>query len=394
MRKVYAVLLALILPVVLLSVTLADYILPYYEDATSGDLMPLSSGYLPLSLSPTNVQALYQNDSGTMQFISPDGSGSYLNTVTKHTKAGFYRYSGFRYYISSRIPLYSTVDITVTAPDGTSFARFVTETSSSFSVSSQLSSDPFLSSVDSLSSSNVSVRNSSGKTVQDLGTYTYGSTMTFRFVVSDTLESFYIYFLNGHSALSSPFTSYTSYNISEITISVTITPPDYEEWLPLIYGQSVDTGQYVQHISVNSDMIVQYLQDLSIASGSPSEMEKFESGYLDKMDNQLAQIEDMMSSANPALPNGGDVAGFASDVQGGLGVNGSSFDAAAFSEATSAFSGASATEAGGPWEFFTQSVADFLSGDTMSVGLADDDYIYAWFDEMQRRYGAWVSSSP
>lgn len=113
-------------------------------------------------------------------------------------------------------------------------------------------------------------------------------------------------------------------------------------------------------------------------------MSKFEDRYLTQQQDQLNQVEEMLTSANPALPNNGDFAGFASDISDGLGLSGSSFNPSDFSSATSKFGDTSSTSAGGPWEFFSQSVLDSLSGDTYSVGLSDDDYIYAWLDDMIR----------
>lgn len=131
-----------------------------------------------------------------------------------------------------------------------------------------------------------------------------------------------------------------------------------------------------------------------VANSNPSLMDEFESRYIDKWQDQLDKVEDMMSPENTALPNGGDFAGFVSDVQDGLGVNGSSFSASDFADATSKFTGSDSVSAGGPWEFFSQSVQDSLAGVTSAVGLNDDDYIYAWLEEAQRRYGLWSSSSP
>lgn len=145
----------------------------------------------------------------------------------------------------------------------------------------------------------------------------------------------------------------------------------------------------VQDIAVSNREILDVLKELSVSASQQSPMEQFENNYLDKMEGQLDQIEDMMSSANPALPNGGDIAGFASDIQDGLGISGSSFSSSEFSEALSAFSGSEATAAGGPWEFFTQAVADSLSGEAQTVGLNDDDYIYIWLEQAEGRAGRW-----
>lgn len=92
------------------------------------------------------------------------------------------------------------------------------------------------------------------------------------------------------------------------------------------------------------------------------------------------------------LPNNGDVAGFVSDIQDGLGLSGSSFNPSEFAEALSAFGGSNATGTGGPWEFFTEDVARSLAGfgpSPRSISGCDDDYIYEWLEMMQGRYASW-----
>lgn len=157
-------------------------------------------------------------------------------------------------------------------------------------------------------------------------------------------------------------------------------------------NNTVNSAKTALAEAINSgfDKTVQALADIDVSSP----FSEFEDRYVENFQAQLEAIEQMLSPENTALPNGGDIAGFVSDVQDGLGISGSSFSASAFKEATSKFGSASATGSGGPWEFFSQAVADSLAGDTSSVGLVDDDYIYAWLDEMQRRYGLWSSSSP
>lgn len=157
-------------------------------------------------------------------------------------------------------------------------------------------------------------------------------------------------------------------------------------------NSSVNSAQAALANAINDgfDKTVQALSSIEVSNA----FSEYEDRYVENMQDQLAQIEEMLSPRNTALPNGGDIAGFVSDVQDGLGISGSSFSASAFKDATSKFGSANATGSGGPWEFFSQAVVDSLAGDTSSVGLADDDYIYAWLDEMQRRYGLWSSSSP
>lgn len=363
-------------------------------EISPGDLLHQYPGYIPLSLSPANIGAFYTDGNGQRVYVTPSGSGSFVNFTLSYPSQDFYLYRGITYDISTHIAPYSIVYFTVDAASDSLYTGYSTYTGSSFNASVVYGSSSLSIANTAVSSFSLRILDSYGNNLGTFLNYPVGSVSRYSFIVDHPIDSFIIECVRGSPADSLSRTTFDSWNINKINIDIDVYSANYDHYLPLIYDQTVTNGQYLHHISVNSDTIVQYLQDLSVASGSPSEMEKFESGYLDKMDNQLSQVEDMMSSANPALPNGGDIAGFTSDVQNGLGVNGSSFDASAFSAATSAFSGASATEAGGPWEFFTQSVADSLSGDAMSVGLADDDYIYAWLDEMQRRYGIWVLSSP
>lgn len=179
---------------------------------------------------------------------------------------------------------------------------------------------------------------------------------------------------------------YSWIDVSEASMTVTFSDPVVDSILGIYVAAS--------DIAVSNRAILQAIQDLNSTVGTPSSMEQFENNYLDKMEDQLSRVDDMLGPENTALPNGGDFAGFVSDIQDGLGVSGSSFSASEFAAATSAFGGADATAPGGPWEFFSQAVADSLSGDTQTVVLNDDDYIYQWLDMIQGRYGLWSSSSP
>lgn len=170
-------------------------------------------------------------------------------------------------------------------------------------------------------------------------------------------------------------------------------PVNYSPQLNSLVSNSSSSLSSLNNVLSRVISIDNQLASFSSSLG-PSEMEKFEDSYIENMQKQLDGVESMLSPENSALPNGGDFVGFASDIQDGLGVSGSSFSASEFAAATSVFSGSDAMAAGGPWEFFSQSVADSLSGDAQTVGLSDDDYIYAWLDEAQRRYGLWSSSSP
>lgn len=183
---------------------------------------------------------------------------------------------------------------------------------------------------------------------------------------------------------------------------ITFVPtPDYDSRLSTIASNISTTNSRLSTTNSTLTSVLDHvtsidnqLASISSSLAEPSPMEQFENDYLDKMGDQLSQVEEMMGPDNPALPNGGDIAGFASDLQNGLGVSGSSFNSQEFSAAVGAFSGTEATAAGGPWEFFTQAVADSLSGETQMSSLSDDDYIYVWLEMMEGRYSSWASSSP
>lgn len=139
--------------------------------------------------------------------------------------------------------------------------------------------------------------------------------------------------------------------------------------------------------------ILSVVQDIA-SGGSSSPVDSLVGGWSDKFQGQISQVEDALSPSNPALPNGGDIGGFVTDVSDGLGLSGSSFSSSDFNEATSAFSGSASTGTGGPWEFFTQGVADDLSGDS-PMGIDDDyDPIIAWMQQAERWRDAWASSNP
>lgn len=398
--KKYIVVFALLAGVALgLSVVSQSFMLSV-DEGTSGDLTPgvlvaQFPGYVPLSLTPTYVQSAHSNEAGKLSRTSPSGSGTYLNTTVTYVDST-YQYFGCWYVVPTRVLAGSVVTVTISSSSSCFELRNLYGSVSSFSVLSQLSSVP-LSPLNELAPSvNLFVSDNTFTAEYAYTYYSFGSTFTLECTIPDNLNSLSVVFYRNFPPVSPSGTLSWSIDTSLITIDIDITPPasSSDSWLPLIHEQLVDNGQYIQHISVNSDTIVQYLQDLSIASGTPSEMQKFEDAYLKAQSEQLDKIEQMLSSENSALPNDGDIAGFASDIQDGLGVNGTSFDASAFNDAVSAFSGEAATAAGGPWEFFTQQVADSLSGDAQPVGLNDDDYIYAWLEMMEGRYGTWASSSP
>lgn len=203
-----------------------------------------------------------------------------------------------------------------------------------------------------------------------------------------------------YTTSSSSFSSSTTGSIisrisnspSSLSYSVSVPPTLYE--LVEENNSLLSSGNSTRsHIDSDMHQVITILQDMS-TSAANDPMSQFEGKYLEQMGDQLTGVEGMMSSSNPALPNGGDFVGFADDMQKGFGVNGSSFNPSDFSSAAGSFSGSSSTAEGGPWEFFSQSVADSLAGGASSIGLDDDDYIYAWLEQSERRYGLWASFNP
>lgn len=154
--------------------------------------------------------------------------------------------------------------------------------------------------------------------------------------------------------------------------------------LTAINNVNTSTQVTTQAVNGTTQAVNNLLQDQQNAPAR-----KAEDSFIGKFGSQIDKVEDALSPSNPALPNGGDVGGFTSDLSDGLGLSGSSFSASDLNNAAAGFSGAEATAVGGPWEFFTQVVADDMSGDSpMSVAL-DYDPILAWLERAEGRYGVW-----
>lgn len=367
------------------------------DDATFGDLAltPLEwssefPGYMPLSLTTSNLYGTYRlSPSSVNTSVLVSNVSSYVNSISL-LPVDQPCNMGFSYAVPINAPAstHVTVSVSTSAESFKRTSNAMDVSSFQYSVYGGISPNISADSASYFLHSAIGLLDSDGKFILPAFQYTFGTIFLYDFVLSSDVDTLFICFYSTYHSSSTGMEVFYYYDVSQFDVSVELS------YLPGILSQLTDTGNYVRRISVNSDVIVEYLKDLSIVSGTPSEMQKFEDAYLQQQSNQLSQVESMMGSQNTALPNGGDFAGFVSDVQDGLGLSGSSFSASDFSSATSKFGDSSATGAGGPWEFFSGSVRDSLSGDSSSIGLFDDDYIYVWFDEMQRRYGLWNSSSP
>lgn len=203
----------------------------------------------------------------------------------------------------------------------------------------------------------------------------------------DSFSKNFSYSRNGTSTNSTNRIFYTSYSA-----------PGSTTYPVSFFGSARSSNIYYSFVEQEPDyesLLLRILAAIQAIGNSQSSdpMRQFENNYLENFGDQIDKTEQALSPANPALPNGGDIGGFVDDISSGLGLSGSSFSSSDFQSATGAFSGAESTGAGGPWEFFTQGVADDLSGDApMSI---DDDYdpILAWFEQAERRYALWSNPS-
>lgn len=149
-----------------------------------------------------------------------------------------------------------------------------------------------------------------------------------------------------------------SFNLSELTYGIVVPPPTYP----------IPDEQF--------NSLIGAIDRVQAAVSEPSPMDKFEGEYLESFGGQIDKTEQALSPTNPALPNNGDVGGFASDIQQTMGITGSSFNAQEFAQASAGISGNSAVEDSGIWQFFTQQVADDLatpSGSTRDVSDPVDE---------------------
>lgn len=130
--------------------------------------------------------------------------------------------------------------------------------------------------------------------------------------------------------------------------------------------------------------ILSKMNSIESAVSGLTPMQQFENDYLENFEGQISQAESAISSSNPALPNGGDVGGFVSGLQDGLGVSGDSFSMSDFNNAVGSFSGSASTSEDGPWWFFSEEVAQDMSGDVSTFDL-DDSWFWSFYDDFERR---------
>lgn len=139
------------------------------------------------------------------------------------------------------------------------------------------------------------------------------------------------------------------------------------------------------------------LSKIEQATTQLSPMGQFESDYLQNFESQLNGVEDALlgqgnSSLSGLAPEGGDFVGFATDISDGFGFSGSAFNPSQLADAVNGLSGTDAFGVGGPWEFFSQSTADSLAGNSGVNTLLNrpPDYeIYLWILEAEKRRSSW-----
>lgn len=141
--------------------------------------------------------------------------------------------------------------------------------------------------------------------------------------------------------------------------------------------------------------------DKLASSAGQSAMDKFAGNYLDKFGGgassggsggQIGKTEGFMDGSQGNLPNGGDVGGFASDIQNSMGIKGDKFNSQEYSQAVGGLSGSSASGDGGPWQFFTDEVAnDMATGGGARYGRRKSDPMEELQDWIANSEG-WLSA--
>lgn len=245
--------------------------------------------------------------------------------------------------------------------------------------------------------------------VYPVGSYTglptYSSTASFDGVlyIPAHTASLYLYVYASANASSSASVGATALSSSFVTFVADVT---YTSVLNTISSNTSTIASHASSISSNTatantianntlSKITSIDNQIAALSSSlgPSAMDKFEDNYITKAESQLNDVEDAIfgTGSGPLsslAPNDG-YTGFASDVSEGFGFSGDSFNPSEFSSALNQFSGSSAVGPGGPWEFFSQSVSDELSGGSgvsaFSASAPPDQYIYDWLSRMEER---------
>lgn len=213
----------------------------------------------------------------------------------------------------------------------------------------------------------------------------WGSNFSITFRVPDDFDGSYILFCLFYYDRPMGITWTSSASV--------VSGPGWLNSLPAFSLESTQS-QILSRLDVPLTSIVTAINNLSTAVGTPSAMDKFENDYLgdEHISGQLDKAQQFISPSNPGLPNGGDVGGFAEQIQNGMGFNGSSFDSEKFQQATDAFKvDSTSTGEGGMWWFFSQDVADSLAHDDAATVSDDDGQSLqdAWVEQIKRRWGNW-----
>lgn len=141
-----------------------------------------------------------------------------------------------------------------------------------------------------------------------------------------------------------------------------------------------------------SQSILSAIRGIQASVTQQSPMDKFESDYIENFSGQLSGTEKYLGNGSPVLPDNfvSSSGGQSSVVDGltsGMGLSTGSLNMSDFSNATGLFSGSDAIGVGGPWEFFTQGVADsMVTGGAVAVDVLDpENELLKWLEDMERR---------
>lgn len=172
------------------------------------------------------------------------------------------------------------------------------------------------------------------------------------------------------------------------------------------YGASYSSGASIileqspwisLQTSVNSLLIsVNEIKNSIVGGGQQSPMDQFESDYLNNFSNQLDKTEQYLGSGSPVIPDNfvsgsGGQPSMVDSITDNMGFSNSSFDSQKFGDAIGSLSGSSSIGDSGPWQFFTEEVANDMSTGGTSYALRPPDPMEEFEDWISRSEG-WLSS--
>lgn len=160
---------------------------------------------------------------------------------------------------------------------------------------------------------------------------------------------------------------------------------------------SLDSSPWIT-LQISINQLLEAVKGIGSSVSQPSPMDKFESDYLTNFSGQIDKTEQYIGSDSPVLPDNFLTSGsdgspsMVDSITDNMGFSNSSFDSQKFGDAVGSLSGSSSTGDSGPWQFFTDEVANDMATGGMSYALRPPDpmeELEEWINQSDGWLGSW-----